>query len=111
MTPKECVFATLDRSDAIQAILLGNFLRELGDSIDIMFISDDMGTQESLLIFPTAWERHFRDRLKNWCDLIHRHGKKVLYHSDGAVRPLLPGILGCGVNNLAMIETVHQSRF
>ena len=98
--------ATLDRIDAIQTAMLERFLAETGDLIDIVFISDDMGTQESLLISPTAWDRHFRERLKNWCDIIHRHGRKVLYHTDGAVRPLLPQILRCGVDILNPIQHI-----
>lgn len=102
----EFVDATLDRIDAIQTEMLERFLGELGDLIDMVFISDDMGTQESLLISPAAWERHFRHRLTAWCDLIHRHGKKVLYHTDGAVRPLLPGIIGCGIDILNPIQHI-----
>jgi uroporphyrinogen decarboxylase len=102
----EFLDATMDRIDAIQTAMLERFLGEMGDLIDIVFISDDMGTQESLLISPPAWERHFRDRLKNWCDIIHRHGKKVLYHSDGAVRPLLSGIIDCGIDILNPIQHI-----
>ncbi|MFO1530207.1 MAG: uroporphyrinogen decarboxylase family protein [Kiritimatiellia bacterium] len=102
----ELLDATLDRIDAVQTTLLENFLSSSGDLLDIVFISDDMGTQESLLLSPAAWERHFRDRLKSWCDLVHRHGKKVLYHSDGAVRPLLPGILSCGIDILNPIQHI-----
>ena len=98
--------AALDRIDAIQSAMLERFLGEMGDLIDIVFISDDMGTQESLLISPVSWERHFRGRLKNWCDLIHRHGKKVLYHTDGAVRPLLAGIINCGIDILNPIQHI-----
>jgi len=98
--------ATLDRIDAIQSAMLERFLTEMGDLIDLVFISDDMGTQESLLLAPVAWDRHFRARLHKWCELIHRHGKKVLYHSDGAVRPLLPRILACGVDILNPIQHI-----
>jgi uroporphyrinogen decarboxylase len=98
--------ATLDRIDAIQTAMLERFLSEMGDLIDMVFISDDMGTQESLLISPTSWNRHFRARLKNWCDIIHRHGKKVLYHTDGAVYPLLPDIIACGIDILNPIQHI-----
>ncbi|MEI6604626.1 MAG: uroporphyrinogen decarboxylase family protein [Verrucomicrobiota bacterium] len=98
--------ATLERIDAIQTEMLERYLTEMGDLIDLVFISDDMGTQESLLLSPVAWDRHFRARLQNWCDLIHSHGKKVLYHSDGAVRPLLPQILACGVDVLNPIQHI-----
>jgi uroporphyrinogen decarboxylase len=102
----ELLDATLDRIDAVQTTLLEKFLASSADLLDIVFNSDDMGTQESLLLSPAAWERHFRDRLKAWCDLVHRHGKKVLYHSDGAVRPLLPVILSCGIDILNPIQHI-----
>jgi uroporphyrinogen decarboxylase len=98
--------ATLERIDSIQTAMLERFLTDMGDLIDIVFISDDMGTQESLLLSPAAWDRHFRERLTNWCDLIHRHNKKVLYHTDGAVRPLLPQIIGCGIDILNPIQHI-----
>ena len=100
------VDATLDRIDAIQTAMLERYLGTMGDLIDLVFISDDMGTQESLLLSPSVWERHFRDRLRNWCDLVHRHGKRVLYHSDGAIRPLLPLLLDCGIDVLNPIQHV-----
>lgn len=100
----EFLEAALDRIDAIQSAMLERFLTEMGDLIDIVFISDDMGTQESLLVSPTAWDRHFRERLTRWCQMIHRHGKKVLFHTDGAARPLLPQIIQCGVDILNPIQ-------
>ena len=102
----EFLDATLDRIDTIQTAMLERFLTDMGGLIDIVFISDDMGTQESLLISPAAWDRHFRDRLTRWCDLIHRHGKKVLFHTDGAARPLLPQIINCGVDILNPIQHI-----
>lgn len=102
----EFLDATLDRIDAIQTVMLERMLIELGDRIDIIFISDDMGMQENMLISLEAWETHFKSRLKGWCDLIHRYGKKVLYHTDGAVLPLIPGLIECGVDILNPIQHV-----
>lgn len=102
----EFLDATLDRIDAIQTVMLERMLIELGDRIDIIFISDDMGMQENMLISLEAWETHFKLRLKGWCDLIHRYGKKVLYHTDGAVLPLIPGLIECGVDILNPIQHV-----
>jgi len=98
--------AALDRIDAIQTTILERFLDEMGDLIDVVFISDDMGTQESLLISVPTWERHFRDRLANWCRVIHRHGKKVLFHTDGAARPLVPHLIQCGIDILNPIQHI-----
>lgn len=98
--------AALDRIDAVQTSMLKRMLTELKDEIDIVFISDDMGMQNNLLISLESWERHFKHRLRNWCDLIHSFGKKVLYHTDGAVYPLIPGLIECGIDILNPIQHV-----
>jgi uroporphyrinogen decarboxylase len=98
--------AALDRIDSIQTAMLERMLGALGDLIDMVFISDDMGTQGNLLISLDAWGRHFKSRLKRWCDLAHAHGKKVLYHSDGAIRPLLAQLIEAGVDILNPIQHI-----
>lgn len=102
----EFLDAAIERIDIIQTVMLERLLTELGDDIDIIFISDDMGMQDNLLISLDAWETHFKSRLKNWCDLIHSYGKKVLYHTDGAVLPLIPGLIECGIDILIPIQHV-----
>ena len=100
----EFLDATLTRIDAIQTVMLERLLKELKDDIDLVFISDDMGMQKNLLISLESWETFFKARLKNWCDLIHSYGKKVLYHTDGAVLPLIPGLVECGIDVLNPIQ-------
>ena len=102
----EFLDATLDRIEAIQTRMLKRFLAELGDLVDIVFISDDMGSQESQLISTAAYERHFKPRLKRWVDLIHGHGKKALFHTDGAARPFVPHLIECGVDIFNPIQHV-----
>ncbi|HBG27911.1 MAG: hypothetical protein A2Y10_16450 [Planctomycetes bacterium GWF2_41_51] len=96
----------LDRIEECQTRMLETFLKALGDSIDIVFVSDDMGTQENLLISPDIWEKFFKARLARWCDLIHSYGKKVFYHSDGAVEPLISGLIDCGIDILNPIQRI-----
>lgn len=98
--------AALDRIDAIQTAMLERFLAELGDLIDLVFVSDDMGTQESQLVSIAAWSRHLKPRLANWCARIHSHGKKVLFHSDGAIREFVPHLIDCGVDVLNPIQHI-----
>jgi uroporphyrinogen decarboxylase len=102
----EFLDAALDHIDAVQTVMLERLLNELGDRLDMVFISDDMGMQHNLLVPEEVWEQHFKARLKNWCDLIHRYGKKVLYHTDGAVLPLIPGLIECGIDILNPIQHV-----
>lgn len=102
----EFLDATIEQIDAVQTVMLERMLTELHDELDIVFISDDMGMQDNLLISLDSWEIHFKPRLKAWCDLIHHHGKKVLYHTDGAVLPLIPGLIECGIDILNPIQHV-----
>lgn len=102
----EFLDATVERIDAIQTVMLERMLTELNDDLDIVFISDDMGMQDNMLISLDSWEIHFKHRLKKWCDLIHSYGKKVLYHTDGAVLPLIPGLIECGIDILNPIQHV-----
>lgn len=102
----EFIGATLDKIDAIQTAMLDRFLTEAGDLIDIVFISDDMGTQESKLMSLAAWQEHLQPRLRCWCDLIHSHGKKVLFHTDGAARDFVPHLIESGVDILNPIQHI-----
>lgn len=98
--------ATLDRIEAIQSTMLDRFLTELGDLIDVVFISDDLGTQTGQLISIDAWKRFLRPRLCRWVDLIHGHGKKVLFHTDGSSRAFVPYLIECGIDILNPIQHI-----
>jgi uroporphyrinogen decarboxylase len=102
----EFIEATLDRIESIQTRMLERFLSELGDLCDIVFISDDMGTQESQLISVDAWVHHFKPRMRRWTDIIHRHGKKVLFHTDGAARQFIPHLIESGIDILNPIQHI-----
>jgi len=102
----EFLDATIEYIDSVQTVMLERMLTELNDCLDIVFISDDMGMQDSMLISLESWETFFKPRLKKWCDLIHSYGKKVLYHTDGAVYPLIPGLIECGIDILNPIQHV-----
>ena len=86
--------------------LMGPFLDELGDNVDIVKIGDDLGTQESLMISP----RMYRDILKpihaDFISFIKARTKaKVLFHSDGDVATLIDDFVEIGVDILNPIQT------
>jgi len=100
----ELVEAILDRVEAIQTEMMKQFFTRAQGHLDLVFISDDIAGQRSLLMSPRLWQTHLQPRLKRWCDLIHAHGLKVFYHTDGAARPLLKSILDCGVDVLNPVQ-------
>jgi len=86
--------------------LMGRFLAELGDNVDIIKIGDDLGTQSSLMISP----KMYRDMLKPvHADFISfikaRTSAKVLFHSCGDVAPLIGDFIDIGVDILNPIQT------
>jgi uroporphyrinogen decarboxylase len=100
----ELVEAILDRVESLQTEMMKRFFARAGKNLDLVFISDDIAGQQSLLMSAGMWQQHLQPRLKRWCDLIHAHGLKVFYHTDGAARPLLKPILDCGVDVLNPIQ-------
>jgi len=98
------VDAVLDRIESIQTEMMTRFFARAGKTVDLVFISDDIAGQTGLLMSPEMWARHLQPRLKRWCDLVHAHGLRVFYHTDGAARPLLRPILDCGVDVLNPIQ-------
>lgn len=86
--------------------LMGHFLEELGDNVDIIKIGDDLGTQNSLMMSP----KMYRDMLKPiHADFISfikaRTQAKVLFHSCGDVAPLIGDFIDIGVDILNPIQT------
>ncbi len=86
--------------------LMGHFLEELGDNVDIIKIGDDLGIQKGLMISP----KMYRDILKPvHADLISfiksRTNAKVLFHSCGDVAPLIGDFIEIGVDILNPIQT------
>lgn len=86
--------------------LMGHFLNELGENVDIIKIGDDLGTRENLMISP----RMYRNLLKPFhADLIgmikSRTDAKVFFHSCGDVEPLIGDFIDIGVDILNPIQT------
>ena len=86
--------------------MMGNFLLETGEYLDIIKIGDDLGTQESLMISP----KMYREMLKPFhADLIaftkERTNAKVFFHTDGDVFDLIDDFIEIGVDILNPIQT------
>ena len=100
----EFLEAGLARIHSIQTTMLKRYLTEMGDLVDLVFISDDLGTQSSQLISMQAFEQHLKPRLAEWCELIHGFGKKVLFHTDGAAQAFIPHLIEAGVDILNPVQ-------
>jgi uroporphyrinogen decarboxylase len=74
--------------------------------IDILRPHDDYGTQISLLFSVEMWKDYFKENTKRLADLAHKHGAFYQQHSCGAIRPLIPEFIECGVDILEPVQKV-----
>jgi len=100
----DLVTASLDRIEEIQTIMLRRFLDRASKYLDLVFISDDIGGQNNLLISPDSWEYFLKPRMQRWCSLIHSYGLKVFYHTDGASGELVAPLIECGIDVLNPVQ-------
>ena len=103
---RDFAIALLERIADYCKQLMGHFLDELGDNVDIIKIGDDLGIQKGLMISP----KMYRDILKpvhaDFIDFIKsRTRAKILFHSCGDVAPLIGDFIEIGVDILNPIQT------
>ena len=72
--------------------------------IDILRAADDLGTQRGLFFSPEMFRTFIKPRLKKLIDMTHSHGVKFLFHSCGAIRPLIEDLIEIGVDILDPLQ-------
>lgn len=96
--------AILDRIHWIHEGLIRRCLEEAGDLIDFVWVGEDLGTQQSLLMSPALFRRFLQPRMKAMIDLVHSFGVRVFHHDDGAIRRLIPELIEMGIDVLNPIQ-------
>ena len=72
--------------------------------LDIFMMGDDFGTQTGLMFDINTWRKYFKPGLKSYIELAHRYGIKVMHHTCGSVRELIPDFIDCGLDILQSIQ-------
>ncbi len=86
--------------------LMGHFLHECGDLIDIIKIGDDLGTQNGLMISPKMYRQLLKPFHADLISTIKAHtDAKVFFHTDGDVFDLIPDFIEIGIDILNPIQT------
>jgi len=66
--------------------------------VDAVFLMDDWGANESLLINPDTWRQIFKPLYKEYCDIIHAAGKYVFFHTDGHTQAIFNDFIEIGMD-------------
>jgi len=72
--------------------------------VDMFMMGDDVGGQRGPLLSPDMWRRYFKDAFRTYCDIAHKYGLKVMYHSCGDVYALIPEFIDCGLDMLQSLQ-------
>ncbi|MEK7474457.1 MAG: uroporphyrinogen decarboxylase family protein [Candidatus Coatesbacteria bacterium] len=100
----EIVEAALDRIFAYSYAVIEGTLKAAGGGVDFVYVAEDFGTQESLLVSRDMFRRFFAPRMRKIIELAHRHGAFAFHHDDGAIRSLIPDLLDCGIDILNPVQ-------
>jgi uroporphyrinogen decarboxylase len=97
----------LDKVSAITNEMYRKYMQAVGDYVQVVVITDDQGTQNSLMISPAMFREFIKPRLKTQIETIKASADvKVLMHCDGAILPIVEDLIEIGVDILNPIQTV-----
>ncbi|HWQ52547.1 MAG TPA: uroporphyrinogen decarboxylase family protein [Bryobacteraceae bacterium] len=79
-------------------------MRAASERIDLIWTSDDIAHQHGRLISGKCWRELVAPHHARLNQRIHELGTRVMYHSCGAVRPFIPGLVEIGVDVLDVLQ-------
>ena len=104
MTQDEVGVAVIDRRCDFYYDYCRRALETAGDLIDILCLGEDCGNQLGPMFDPVVFDRFFRPRLQRFYDLGHAFGCKVMMHSCGSTRRLMPRFIEMGLDVLDAVQ-------
>jgi uroporphyrinogen decarboxylase len=93
--------------EKITCSLLGKLeivMKTVGPRIDFVWTSDDLAHQHGPLVSPRLWRELIAPHHERFNRRVHELGSRVMYHSCGAVRPFIPGLIDIGVDVLDVLQ-------
>jgi len=98
--------ALMDRILKTLKEMWSRYMDEVGEYVQLAYVTDDLGSQTSLLISPRMFRQLLKPRMKE----LHDHIKgcadvQLMFHTDGAVLPLVDDFLEMNVDILNPVQT------
>jgi uroporphyrinogen decarboxylase len=79
-------------------------LSRVADLVDSLAMADDFGMQSGLMVSPEMFEEWILPRIRMFAELAHSHGLKLILHSDGNIRSVIPRLIDAGVDVLDPLQ-------
>jgi uroporphyrinogen decarboxylase len=94
----------MDRFTDFYVAYFDRMLTAAQGRIDILRAADDLGTQRGLFFSPEMFRTFIKPRLKKLIEMTHSHEVKFLFHSCGAIRPVIEDLIEIGVDILDPLQ-------
>ena len=103
----DVVEACLDHITSFYEQRLTRILEAAGDLIDIVFLADDLGGQQGLLLSRKLYRNIIQPTHMRLTATILRHAPhaKAMFHTDGAVFEIVPDLIDAGIQVLEAVQT------
>lgn len=99
------VEALLDKVLEIMLQQYDAYLSAIGSSIDVIMMSDDLGTQHGPMINPEFYRKIVKPRQKILIEFIKKKtNAKIFLHSCGAIREFIKDFIDIGIDILNPIQ-------
>lgn len=99
--------ALLGRLSSVINEMYRHYMAAVGQYVQVVVITDDQGTQKSLMVSPRMFRTFIKPYLKSLVETIKSAADvKVLMHCDGAIVPIIPDLIEIGVDIINPVQTV-----
>jgi len=72
--------------------------------LDILLTGDDFGSQRGPLVSPQMWEEFLGDGFAEYVDIAKAHDVRVMHHTCGSVRAIMPLMVERGLDVLQSLQ-------
>lgn len=79
-------------------------LAQVHDLVDSIALADDLGMQSGLMISPEMFKRFVAPRINKFSELARSHDCRLILHSDGNIRSIIPQLIDIGVDVLDPLQ-------
>lgn len=102
--------ALMERVTSIR-IAMAERLAEAG--VDMLQLSDDIGTQQSMIMSPAMWRQWVKPYFARMIAAARRINPAIhiRYHSDGWYLPVIPDLIEIGVTSLVTVQPESMDVF
>jgi uroporphyrinogen decarboxylase len=102
---KDIAYEILRRVTDVYVGRLEKVMAALGDRVDLIWTSDDIGQQHGLLMSLDTWRELIFPHHERFNRRVHELGARVMYHTCGSVMKAIPGLIEMGIDVLDVIQT------